>query len=123
LPNNLGILVLDRSSVAIKKGKSDGTTEVAHNFKPDFAADRLLLENNNKHNVKIRKIIERKFLFILKINIFIVFFFIWTPLINLYEDKTKIELNKNLMNELIIKSLYINIENFSNVIGGIHRTA
>jgi flagellar biosynthesis/type III secretory pathway M-ring protein FliF/YscJ len=96
LPNNLGILVLDKSSVAIKKGKSDGITEVAHNFKPDFAAAKLLLENSNKHNVKTRKIIERKFLFILKTNIFIVFFFIWTPLINLYEDKIKIELPQKI---------------------------
>ena len=46
----------DKRLVAIKKGKRLGTTLLAHSFKPDFAAVRLLLEKvtrpiTNKTNV------------------------------------------------------------------------
>ena len=33
--------------MATKKGKSEGTTELAQSFKPAFTAGRLLLENSN----------------------------------------------------------------------------
>ena len=65
-PKSLGILVLVSNSVAIKKGRSDGTTELAHNFKPDFAAPMLLDENTNKHIINIKNIPEIILRFILK---------------------------------------------------------
>ena len=51
------------NSVAIKKGKRDGTTEFAHNDNPDFTADKLVLEKINKPNVKAKKTSENIFLF------------------------------------------------------------
>ena len=42
------ILVCDNSSVAIKKGSKDGTTEFAHNNKPFLVAAKLDLENTTK---------------------------------------------------------------------------
>ena len=45
------MLVFERSSVAIKKGNNDGTTEFAHSFNPFFAASILLDENISKDNV------------------------------------------------------------------------
>ena len=75
LPKIEGIFVWERSSVAIKNGKSEGTIEFAHNFKPDFAALILLDEKANKQIVNIRNVIENIFRFILKTKILI--FFIW----------------------------------------------
>lgn len=85
LPKCLGILVLDRTSVAIKKGKREGTTEFAHSFRPDFAACRLVEENRTKHRVNSRNKAGIRFLFILKTNMWK--FFIGTPLSNLYDEK------------------------------------
>ena len=64
-PNKFGRLVFDNSSVAMKKGRSDGTIEFAHSFKPDFAAMILLDENINKHIINIINIVGIIFLFIL----------------------------------------------------------
>lgn len=69
LPKYLGILVLDKTSVAIKNGKREGTTEFAHNFSPDFAACKLVDENRTRHMVNSRNMTGIKFLFILKTNI------------------------------------------------------
>ena len=57
------IFVCINNSVATKNGKSEGTTELAHNDKPDFTAGRLELENTNKQSVKVKNIIGKKFLF------------------------------------------------------------
>lgn len=57
------MLVYDNSSVAIKNGRSDGTTAVAHNNKPSFAELRFVLEKITKSNVKIKKVIGSMFLF------------------------------------------------------------
>ena len=46
------------NSIATKKGKSEGTTEVAHKFKPIFAAIKLLEEKRIKHIVKISNTID-----------------------------------------------------------------
>lgn len=54
LPNICGILVFESNSVATKKGKRDGTIEVAHKVNPAFAAIKLYEEKNNKHIVKIK---------------------------------------------------------------------
>lgn len=69
LPKNLGIFVLDKTSVAIKKGKREGTTEFAQSFNPDFVACILLEENKIKHIVNIKNIVGIIFRFILKTNI------------------------------------------------------
>ena len=45
-------LVRHKSSVAIKNGNRDGTTEFAHKFKPFFAAIKLSEENIIKKIVK-----------------------------------------------------------------------
>ena len=82
-PKNFGMFVLDSSSVAIKKGNREGTTELAHSFKPDLAACRLEEENTTKQAVKSKTMIEIKFFLILITKIFI--FFIWTPLYILME--------------------------------------
>ena len=62
------MFVLDSSSVAIKKGNREGTTELAHSFKPDLAACRLEEENTTKQAVKSKTMIEIKFFLILKLN-------------------------------------------------------
>ena len=46
------MFVLDSNSVAIKKGKRDGTTEFAHKFKPFLLASRLSFENTTRKIVK-----------------------------------------------------------------------
>lgn len=69
IPKSLGILVLDKISVAIKKGSREGTTEFAHNFRPDFADCKLVLENNIKHIVNNNTKIEIIFFCILITNI------------------------------------------------------
>lgn len=47
----------------MKNGKSDGTTEFAHNDKPVFAADKLEFENITSDIVNKTKIIDNKFSF------------------------------------------------------------
>lgn len=49
--------------MATKKGKSEGTTELAQSFKPAFTAGRLLLENSNNPPVNPKKMIGKKDLF------------------------------------------------------------
>lgn len=74
LPKMYGILVLDKTSVTIKNGRREGTTELAHNLSPDFAACIFELENKIKQMRNIRKISDNTFLFILKtknLNFFI----------------------------------------------------
>ena len=51
LPRKYGKFVFIRSSVATKKGNSVGTTDIAHSFKPVFAAKIFEEENNIKQNV------------------------------------------------------------------------
>ncbi|MCI8637542.1 MAG: hypothetical protein HFJ36_07035 [Clostridia bacterium] len=63
LPIIVTIFVCINNSVATKKGKSDGITEFAHKFNPDFTAGRLLLEKINKQNVKPKNKKANKFLF------------------------------------------------------------
>lgn len=65
-PNIFTIFVCIKSSVETKKGKREGTTEVAHKVSPDFTAGRLDLENISKHIVKHKKIIGNIFLLIFK---------------------------------------------------------
>lgn len=71
------IFVYPKSSVAIKNGKREGTTELAHRESPDLAEDKLVLENTSSNivNKHIQK--GRKSLFILIIKNFILY--IWTP--------------------------------------------
>jgi len=57
------ILVYDSNSVAMKNGRSEGTTLFAHKANPDFAADKLFLEKTTKKIVKIQKIMGIIFLF------------------------------------------------------------
>ena len=57
------MFVCINSSVATKNGKREGTTEFAHNAKPDFTAGRLLFENINKQKVKAKNVRGKKFLF------------------------------------------------------------
>ena len=59
------ILVWDKASVATKNGKSEGTTEVAHNVSPDFTAGKLVFENISKQKVKHKNINGMMFLFTL----------------------------------------------------------
>lgn len=40
--------------MAIKKGSSEGTTELAQSHKPSFVADIFCLEKSNKQIVKIQ---------------------------------------------------------------------
>lgn len=54
----------DNNSVAIKKGKRAGTTLLAHNFNPFFAAIKQVLENIIKEKAKHTKIIENICFFI-----------------------------------------------------------
>ena len=63
VPNFETIFVCISNSVATKKGKREGTTELAHKAKPDFIAGKLLLENISRKNVKPKKSNGRKFLF------------------------------------------------------------
>ena len=72
--NIFGILVYESNSVAIKKGRSDGTTEFAQSFSPDLEALILLDEKRIRQIVKIKNSIDIKFLLILntnKLNFFI----------------------------------------------------
>lgn len=59
LPKSRGISVFESSSVATKKGKSDGTTDVDHKFSPVFAADKFDDENKTKHIVNNKNIIGK----------------------------------------------------------------
>lgn len=59
-------LVFIRSSVATKKGKREGTTELAHKDNPFFMAGRLLVENNSKLAPNAKKSKENIFLLIFK---------------------------------------------------------
>ena len=63
LPKMFTMFVCIKSSVETKKGKSEGTTEVAHKVSPDFTAGRFDLEKISKHSVKPKKISGRMFLF------------------------------------------------------------
>lgn len=56
LPKIYGIFVCINNSVAIKKGNNDGTTDVAHNVNPVFAADKFVDENKTRHNANIKNI-------------------------------------------------------------------
>ena len=64
LPNMWAILVLESNSVAMKNGKREGTTDVAHKIRPDLAAVRLYVENITKEIVKSKKIIGKICFFI-----------------------------------------------------------
>lgn len=66
LPKILTILVCIKSSVETKKGKREGTTELAHKVSPDLTAGRLDLEKTSKHKVNNRKTKGKKFLLIFK---------------------------------------------------------
>ena len=58
------ILVYESNSVAMKNGRSDGTTLFAHKINPDFAADRLFLEKTTKNTIKIQN--EKGIMFFFK---------------------------------------------------------
>ena len=66
--NIFGILVYESNSVAIKNGRSEGTTEFAQSFSPALVALILLDENRIRQIVKIKNSIDIKFLLILKTN-------------------------------------------------------
>ncbi len=61
LPNIFTKFVLYKSSVAIKKGKRLGSTELDHNNSPDFAASKLEEENKIKNIVKSKNKTVQKF--------------------------------------------------------------
>ena len=65
-PKKETILVLLKSSVATKNGKSDGITAEAHNINPSFAAVKLVLENKTKQIVNNKKVNGKISFFILK---------------------------------------------------------
>ena len=68
------ILVYCNSSVAIKKGRREGTILLTHNRRPFFAADILLVENSNNPSTKSASISESKlFSFNIKILLFFIF--------------------------------------------------
>lgn len=52
LPNMVTIFVCINNSVATKKGKREGTTELAQSCSPDFTAGKLLFEKMSKQKVK-----------------------------------------------------------------------
>ena len=52
------ILVCDNNSVAIKKGKREGTILLAHKISPFFAADILLEEKSNSPSINSIKVID-----------------------------------------------------------------
>ena len=52
--------VLDNTSVAMKNGNREGTTEFAHSFSPDFAACILVDENKIRH-IKNSKNISKNY--------------------------------------------------------------
>ena len=56
LPIKLTIFVCESKLVITKKGKRDGTTQVAHKISPFLAATRLVLEKTTRHIVKAIKI-------------------------------------------------------------------
>lgn len=61
--------VLDNTSVAIKKGNREGTTEFAQSFRPDFAACIFVDENNTRHIKNNKNIPGNIFRLILNTNI------------------------------------------------------
>ena len=63
--------VYPRSSVAMKKGSREGTTEFAHKASPVFADDKFAFENINKNRVNKHIHIEIKDFFILNTKNFI----------------------------------------------------
>ena len=69
---SFGFLNIDEDLLEIctmkttKKGKSDGTTELAQSYNPFFIAGKLLLENISRLVQKARKINSNIFRFILK---------------------------------------------------------
>ena len=69
LPKYLGIFVLDKTSVAIKNGSNEGTTELAQSLSPDFAACIFDEENNTRHTINIKNNKDKKFFLNLKTNI------------------------------------------------------
>ena len=64
LPRVWAISVFESSSVAIKKGNREGTTDVAHKVNPCFAEGRLYDENIISPIVNNRNIIGKKCFFI-----------------------------------------------------------
>lgn len=60
-PKYLGIWVLLKTSIATKKGKREGTIDVAHNFSPDFPACIFAEENKTRQIEKSKKNKEIKF--------------------------------------------------------------
>lgn len=64
LPNSCIKLVLHNNSVATKKGNRVGTTDVAHNFNPFCAADKLDVENRTRLNVKSKNTTVKKYFLI-----------------------------------------------------------
>lgn len=78
-------------SVAIKKGRSEGTTLFANRFKPFFTAGRFDLENINKQKVKHKNIKGIKFLFSLSTYIFN-FGIINLPLVSLSSTQLRVTL-------------------------------
>lgn len=67
------MLVEDKSSVAIKKGKSDGIIEFINISNPVFAEYMLFFENTTKDIVKNKSKTVKK-LFLKKIIKFLIFF-------------------------------------------------
>lgn len=57
------MLVCINNSVATKKGKSEGTTELDHNTKLDLMAGRLLFEKMSKQKVNPKNSKGNRFLF------------------------------------------------------------
>lgn len=68
--------VLLNNSVATKKGKRDGTTELAHNVIPDFAAIKLEFENIISEKINNIKNMTNKLSFIENITYLKLLFFI-----------------------------------------------
>ena len=65
---NIAVTIRKISSVAIKKGSREGTTDKAQRTKPFLAAVKLSEENSNKNKVKIQIHVGRIIFFNLKIK-------------------------------------------------------
>ena|GEM_PF-2207506 len=107
LPSIDIIFVYPKSSVAIKNGKREGTTEFAHKLNPFFAADKLLFEKRIKN--KVNKHIMVGIINDLAFNTSILNLFMDTPLIYIY-IKFCIIYNKKIKSRQKVKIMLYYVE-------------
>jgi len=93
-------------SVAIKKGKSDGTTELAHKLSPFFAAEILEVENKIRPKVNSTNIIDKIFFFVDKMKILKKCFFLMVSIyLEMYRNMTYNRI-KNLKKSIALINEY-----------------